>query len=143
MQRVTIATFLTAGVLALVAAGCGKSDFEQVETTMQDFATGIAEEDYTGLCDDILAGELVVSVRSVGLDCPVALSLALEEVQAPRLEIVDIDIEDDEALARVRTTAEGQEPSEDAVRLVKQDGDWRVASLSAAQPQPPPAPVAP
>jgi hypothetical protein len=55
---------------------------------------------------------------------------------------VGIEIVDDEALARVRTTAEGQEPSQDAVRLVKQDGDWRVASLSAAQPQPP-APVAP
>lgn len=109
---------------------------------MQDFATAIAEEDYTGLCDDVLAADLVESVRSVGLDCPVALGLALEEVQAPSLEIVGIEIVDDEALARVRTTAEGQEPSQDAVRLVKQDGDWRVASLSAAQPQPP-APVAP
>jgi len=143
VPRVPIAAFLTACALALAAAGCGQSDFEQVETTMQDFATAVAEGDYTGLCDDILAGELVESVRSVGLDCPVALRLALEEVRAPRVEILDIDIEDDQALARVRTTAEGQEPSEDAVRLVKQDGDWRVASLSAAQPQPPAPPVAP
>ena len=128
---------MTAGALALAAAGCGQSEPEQIEATMQGFATGIAERDYTGLCDDILAAELVESVRSVGLDCPVALRLALEETQAPRLEIMGIDIEEDEALVRVRTTAEGQEPSEDAVRLVKQDGDWRVASLSAAQPQPP------
>jgi len=131
------ATLLSCLALALAAAACGQSEPEQVEATMQDFATAIAEEDYTGLCEDTLASELVESVRSVGLDCPVALGLALEEVQAPSLELQDIDIEDDEALARVRTTAEGQEPSEDAVRLVKQDGDWRVASLSAAQPQPP------
>ncbi len=143
MPRVTIATFLAAGALALAAGGCGQSEPEQVEATMQGFATAIAEQDYTGLCDDILAADLVESVRSVGLDCPVALGLALEEVQAPSLEILDIEVVDDEALARVRTTAEGEEPSEDAVRLVKQDGDWRVASLSAAQPQPPPAPVAP
>ena len=104
---------------------------------MQDFAAAIAEQNYGDLCGDILAGELVENVRSVGLDCRVAMRLALEEVKAPRLELLDIDIEDDQALARVRTSAEGQEPSEDAVRLVKQDGDWRVASLSAAQPQPP------
>jgi hypothetical protein len=136
------ATLLICAALGLGIVACGQSEPEQVETTMQDFATAIAEEDYTGLCADILAADLVESVRSIGLDCPVALGLALEEVQAPSLEIVGIEIVDDEALARVRTTAEGQEPSQDAVRLVKQDGDWRVASLSAAQPQPP-APVAP
>ncbi|MDQ3675962.1 MAG: hypothetical protein M3401_04020, partial [Actinomycetota bacterium] len=130
-------TLLACVALVLALAACGQSEPEQVEETMQAFATAIAEEDYTGLCDDILAGELVEGVSSVGLDCPVALGLALEEVKAPRLELMDIDIEDDEALVRVRTTAEGQQPSEDAVRLVKQDGDWRVASLSAAQPQPP------
>ncbi len=131
------ASLLTCVALALAATACGQTDAEQIESTMQDFATAIAEEDYTNLCQDILAGELVENVRSVGLDCPVALSMALEDVQAPRLELVDTDIEDDQALARVRTSAEGQEPSEDSVRLVKQDGDWRVASLSAAQPQPP------
>jgi hypothetical protein len=136
------ATLLTCAALGLGVAACGQSEPEQVEATMQAFATAIAEEDYTGLCDDLLAEDLVESVGSVGLDCPVALGLALEEVQAPSLELLDIDIVEDEALARVRTTAEGQEPSEDAVRLVKQDGDWRVASLSAAQPQPP-APVGP
>ncbi|HEV2820937.1 MAG TPA: hypothetical protein VGW11_10555 [Solirubrobacteraceae bacterium] len=136
------ASLLTCVALALAGAACGQSDRQQIESTMQDFAAAIGEQNYTELCGDILAGELVENVRSVGLDCPVALRLALEEVKAPRLELLDIDIEDDQALARVRTSAEGQEPSEDAVRLVKQDGDWRVASLSAAQPQPP-APVGP
>ena len=142
MSRRSVPILLTCVGLALAVAACGQSEPQQIEGTMQDFAAAIAEDNYTDLCDDILAGDLVENVRSVGLDCPVALRLALEEVQAPRLEVLDVDIEDDQALARVRTSAQGQEPSEDAVRLVKQDGDWRVASLSAAQPQPP-TPTAP
>lgn len=137
VRRPSAALALIAGALALAAAGCGPSDPEQIEQTMQDFGRAIAERDYDALCEDVLAAELVENVRSVGLDCPVALRLGLEEVRAPRLDVLDVDIVGDQALARVRSSAQGQEPSEDAVRLVKQDGDWRVASLSAAQPQPP------
>ena len=35
----------------------------------------------------------------------------------------------DTATAEVRSSAEGQRPSEDTVELVRVDGRWRIASL--------------
>ena len=44
----------------------------------------------------------------------------------------------DTALAQITTTAVGQRASHDTIRLVKQGDDWRVSSLSGAQPPAPP-----
>jgi hypothetical protein len=41
-----------------------------------------------------------------------------------------VEVSGDQALARARSTAVGEPPSTDIVRLVKEDGDWRIASLS-------------
>nr|MDQ4041136.1 hypothetical protein [Actinomycetota bacterium] len=53
-----------------------------------------------------------------------------------------VRVRGDTALARTTTTARGQAPSRDVIRLVKQDGSWRVSSLSGAQPPSPPRNVA-
>jgi hypothetical protein len=40
----------------------------------------------------------------------------------------------DAATADVRTSAAGQEPSRDTLRLARVDGTWRIASLAGAGP---------
>ena len=44
--------------------------------------------------------------------------------------MLGVEVNGDQALARVRTTAGGELTSTDLVRLIKEDGGWRVASLS-------------
>jgi len=125
-------------VLALVATGCGRSEEDKVRDTLKRFGEATAQKDYAVLCDDLLARQLVDRLRAIGLPCPQALSRALGGVVAPRLTVGRIRVQGDAAVARTTSTARGQRPSQDLIRLVRQDGEWRVASLSGAQPPSPP-----
>lgn len=123
-------------VIALVVVGAvlvlrpGPDDREQVSETLERYAEATRDKDYQTICDELYADDLVDRVRAAGLPCEVALRTGLEDRQNPRLEVLGVEVNDDQALARVRSTAGGEVPSTDLVRLVKEDGDWRVASLS-------------
>ena len=127
-------------LLAAVALGlsaCGQSDQEQIRETLERFETAAAEKDYQAICDDVLASSFASRLRGVGLPCEVGLRTSLCEVRNPTLEVNSVQVAGNEALARVNTAAAGQPPSSDTVKLVKEDDDWRIASLASPQPQPP------
>ena len=116
---------------ALLTAGCGADDERDVRATLKAFGDATAKKDYQRLCDDLLSPDLVEQVRRVNLPCEVALRTGFEEVQSPRIEVRSVKVDGDSATARVRSTAANQEPSEDVVKLVKVDGEWRIASLAS------------
>jgi hypothetical protein len=121
-------------VLAVAAAGCGRSDEQKVRDTLSTFQRATADKDYDKLCSDVLAKQLVDRLSAVGLPCQVALQRGLGSVTAPRLDVRRVRVRGDVALAQVRTSAAGQAPSTDTIRLIRQGDDWRVATLSGAQP---------
>ena len=117
---------------ALLVAGCGEqgpTPEEQVRATVTEFGRATAAKDYQALCDRILAPKLVEEVESIGLPCEVALRQGLGRVEEPRLTIGRIDVREDEATAEIRTSAAGEEPSRDTLRLVNLDGTWKISSL--------------
>lgn len=122
-----IAIVVVGAVLVLKPA---PDDSEQVSETLDRYAEATRDKDYQTICDDLYAEDLVERVRAAGLPCEVALRTGLEDRQNPRLEVLGVEVNGDQALARVRSTAGGEVPSTDLVRLVKEDGEWRVASLS-------------
>ena len=122
-------------LVALALAGCGDSgpnDETQIRTTLDDFARATAEQDYAALCDRILAPRLVNTVEQIGLSCEAALDKAFADVRDPRLSVGTVTVKGDNATAEVRSSAAGQEPSEDTVELVRVDDEWRIASLAGA-----------
>ena len=124
--------YLAPALALLILAGCGESGptpEEQVRTTVAEFGRATAAKDYTALCDRLLAPQLVEEVESIGLPCERALRRGLGEVEDPRLTIGRIEIDDDKASAEVRTTAAGEEPSQDTLELVNLDGAWKISSL--------------
>lgn len=135
--RPIVALGLGVALAVLVAAGCGESPEKQIRATLDRFAAATRAKDYQRLCDDLFSSKLVAQVRSVGLPCEVALRMGLGEVRRPSLVVRRVQVSGDKALARVRTAAVGQQPSEDTVELVREKGDWRIASLARPQPQPP------
>jgi hypothetical protein len=124
--------------LALVSlAGCGTSDEDQVRDTLRRFGAAAAKKDYGALCKDILARDLIRRLQAIGLPCELALRKSLGGVTRPAVTIQKVKVRGDTALANILTTAVGQRPSRDTIRLVRQGDSWRISELSGAQPPAP------
>ncbi len=124
--------YLAPALVLLILAGCGDQGpppEEQVRTTVTEFGRATAAKDYQALCDRILAPDLVEDVESIGLPCEVALRQGLGEVEDPRLTIGKITVGEDEATVEIRTSAAGEDPSRDTLKLVNLDGTWKISSL--------------
>jgi hypothetical protein len=117
-------------LLALVGCGDqGPTPEEQVRSTVTEFGRASAAKDYKVLCDRLLAPSLVEEVEAIGLPCEMALRQGLGDVREPRLTIGRIQVSDDRATAEVRTSASGQEPSQDTLELINVNGAWKISSL--------------
>ena len=127
--------FLAPALVLLVLSGCGDAGptpEEQVRTTVRDFGTATAAKDYHRVCEDILAPQLVDKVTEVGLPCETALREGLGRVKDPHLTIGRVQVQGDSASAEVRTSAAGEQPSKDTLKLVKVNGTWRIDSLGGS-----------
>jgi hypothetical protein len=125
---------LAPALVLLVLAGCGDAGptpEEQVRTTVGDFGRATAAKDYRKLCDDLLAPQLVDKVTQVGLPCETALRQGLGRVKDPHLTIGRVQVDGDRASAEIRTSAAGEPPSKDTLRLVKANGTWKISSLGS------------
>jgi hypothetical protein len=132
-------------LVALVAAalaGCGgedtPSDTEQVRSTLVAFGRATAAKDYKTMCTKLAPG-LLDKLQSVGLGCQEALQQGLGDVKSPKLSVGKITVDGNSASAEVRTSAEGQAPSDDTIELRKVNGSWRISSLAGGA-EPGPAP---
>ena len=124
--------YLATALALLVLAGCGEDSpapEQQVRSTVVEFGRATAAKDYRALCDRLLAPSLIEEVESIGLPCELAMRRGLEQVREPRLTIGRIEVRDDHASAQIRTTAAGEDPSEDTLELVNVDGSWKISSL--------------
>jgi hypothetical protein len=125
---------LVAWLLAALIAGCGASgpsDEQLVARAVAAFGRATAAKDYKTLCTRVLAPALIEKVTQIGLPCEQALRQGLGDVQDPRLTVGSISVGGDRATAEIRTSATGQAPSRDTLRLERVGGAWRIASLGS------------
>ena len=123
---------MTLALLAALIAGCGDqgpAPEEQVRSAVAEFGRATAAKDYQTLCDDLLAPSLVEDVESVGLPCEVAMREGLENVRDPRLTVGRVTVNGSRATAEISTSAAGEEPSRDTLRLENVNGTWKISSL--------------
>jgi ketosteroid isomerase-like protein len=118
-------------VAALATACGGESQEEEVRATLDRFATATAGKDFQTICDDIFSPRLVDQFSQT-IPCELALSRSsLNDAEKPTLRVLRVSVDGDKATARVRTAAENQPASEDDLGLVRENGEWRIISLTS------------
>jgi hypothetical protein len=135
-----IAAFAVLGVIVIVVVLSlrpGPDSEKDVRKTLDRYAEASRDKDYQTLCDDLLSKEIVDRIRSVGLPCEVAVRTGLEDRGNLRLTVLGVEVNGDQALARVRGTATGEVPGTSTYRLVREDGGWRIATSPGSEGQSP------
>ena len=128
----------SAALLCIFVAGCGGGNdskpkpitgpAKDVAETIKRLEKATAQRDFTTVCDQLLAA---ATRRQAGGDqCPDVLDQRARGVRRPRIRIVSIEVQGKQAQARVRTTAVGQDAVANVIRLVKENGRFRVLSLN-------------
>lgn len=99
----------------------------QVGEVIERFETASKVRDFGTICEDLLSVD--ARERAGGADCERLVRSTAGDVRRPEIEVLSIRISGDRAEARVRSTAEGQDPIEDTIRLTREDGSYRIAAL--------------
>jgi hypothetical protein len=122
--------------LVLFTGGCGggkkkpepiQGPAKEVADVVQRFAQATADGDFETVCTQLLAA--AVREQAGGDDCPRLMQRRAAGVERPRIQIASIAVKSDRARVRVRTTALGQAPVDDEIRLVREGGSFRISEL--------------
>ena|SRR5438105_12102579 len=124
---------LVALASAVILAGCGASDTDQVQTTLNQFAQAVATRNAKPICDRVLAPQLVARLEGVGLSCEYAIDHFFFrcKLRHPTLTVGKVAISGNNATALVYAGANGQSGGIFEIGLAKTSKGWRVARESA------------
>ena len=123
--------------LAIGLASCGGGDDEgddagglarEAAAVVEQLERSIVAGEFERICSELLSAE--VRRQAGGGDCPNQLERTSAGVRRPRIDVREIRIEGAEASVDVVTTAQGQDPVADTIRLVREAGAYRISSLS-------------
>jgi hypothetical protein len=98
----------------------------QVAGTLQQFEKALADGDFATICGNLFTVE---AREAAGGDrCPSVLQDTAGGLREPRVQIVSITVKGNTATAIVRATVAGGPPVTDTIRLIKQDGRYKIVS---------------
>jgi hypothetical protein len=115
---------------ALLLAGCGGNDREDIKQTVRDFVQATDARDADKFCGDLVTQEfLEQTTGATGDKAMEACRQQLSAVTGLRIRLVrigGIEIDGERATARVLLETQGRRDVR-LLRLRKEDGDWRLA----------------
>jgi hypothetical protein len=127
-------------VLAVAASGCTtsgtgtgdssgnfKGEQQLVANTVEDLESAANKGDQDTICADLLAHDIVDRLDARG-GCRKTVDSALKDADTSNLTVQFVQIQGTTATARVKAET-GKKDRITTLRLVKQDGRWKIASL--------------
>jgi len=99
---------------------------KQVAGTLMQFERALADGDFATICGNLFTVE---AREAAGGDrCPSVLQDTAGGLRRPDLQIVSITVRGNTATAVVRATVAGNPPVTDTIRLIKQQGRYKIVS---------------
>lgn len=119
---------------ALVLAACGGSSSDDSSKQITDVVTtAVTTADPNVLCKQTLAGSWVSEVYGTVTKCvTVERADAKTDTPATAAEVSGIKVDGDQATAFVEAKGGSNDGARGELSLTKEDGDWRISSLSTA-----------
>jgi hypothetical protein len=123
--------------VALVAAGCGGGEDDErtagglareASAVIEELERAIADGEFERVCAELLSAE--VRRQAGSGECPAMLRRTSVGLRRPRIEVREVRIEGSTAVVDVVTSAGGQARVPDTIRLVREEGGYRISSLS-------------
>jgi hypothetical protein len=122
-----------------LATGCGTAgsnsskgftgDKQAVAQTVEDLESAARKSDQAKICNDLLATQLIATIRSSGQSCTTAISHALDDADTFDLTVKSVTVSGTTATAVVESKK--KTPAQDTFKLVKEGGRWKIVSLGA------------
>jgi hypothetical protein len=135
MTRIKTAGLLLALVAVVPLGGCfgggdDSSDRDAVDQVLSDLQTASQEGDGTRICDEIFTPKLAALIERSAKsgNCATEVKAKLFSPEA-KIDVENIDVPDDSNATATVKEANGNVSK---VFLVKQDGQWRIRSVTAA-----------
>jgi hypothetical protein len=128
---------LVATCLFASLAGCGgngnpqpiQGAAKEVASVVQRLEKALQKREFRSICKDLLSS--AERTQAGGPGCSRILRRTAGDLRRPRIAIKTIKVARDAAVVEVVTTAEGQAPAPDVIRLVRERGRYRIASLGS------------
>ena len=99
---------------------------KQVVATIMEFERALAEGDFATICGNLFT--LEAREAAGGDRCPSVLQDTAGGLRDPDVRIVRINVRGKAAIVTVRARVAGGEPVTDTIRLVRQDGRYKIVS---------------
>ncbi len=94
---------------------------------MAQLQQATSKRDFNTICNDLFAS--AARQRAGGTDCARLLGERAGSIRRPRILVQSIEVDGNRAQVRVRTTAAGQAATTDVIRMVRENGRFRISSL--------------
>lgn len=132
-----IAAVVAVGAVAVVVAVLsGRQDTPSVSgaakdvvTTVDQFESALAGRDWVGICNRLYAKK--ARAAAGGVHCPSALAQSAGGLRDPHVRIVSVVVRGQSATVTVAASVNGKPPVTDAIQLVREGGQYRIASAGS------------
>jgi hypothetical protein len=123
---VALAAFVVARVSGQEDTPRVSGDARDVVATVMQFETALAGRDWAGICARLYSAR--ARAAAGGARCASTLAQSAGGLRDPRVRIVSVVVRGSAATVTVSASVNGRPPVVDAIQLVREGGQYRIAS---------------